>query len=270
MEGALKILSSGQYGKIEETFVAVVRDENSYAELRQLAGDLPDLEKGFFETNAVVAAFLGTRRSGGYNVGVEYGSNDAAGGTLRISEIAPPKGSMTTQALTAPFSIVSIVWDRQLPPVVVTGEAWRASMRPYQVKGGEFTSSGGFAGRKEQFKLGGTLRTATLGKLVTIAFDLKSDVGGKRRALQTLATGLAGDNGSFDLPRLEAGTLADSPNGGMHATGQSSDNGGSLSLKFEPLPSNISDGFEGRGTLNADATAAPTPKRATRDGDVPM
>ncbi|HEV2761778.1 MAG TPA: hypothetical protein VGV38_02195, partial [Pyrinomonadaceae bacterium] len=80
--------------------------------------------------------------------------------------------------------------------------------------------------------------------------------------LRAFATGSAGDGGSFWLPRLDAGTLVDPPNGGLRATGQLSDADGKLSVTFEPLPDNIADGFEGSGKLEASAAGAP-PKKAT-------
>ncbi len=61
----MKVLAQGQYGKVAEPFLVVAREAKVYGELRALVAGLPDLGTDFFEQNAVVAAFAGTRRSGG-------------------------------------------------------------------------------------------------------------------------------------------------------------------------------------------------------------
>jgi len=246
----MKVLAEGAYGNVSEAFIAVVRDAEGYAALRALAGNLQEVDTDFFMTQAVVAAFLGTRSTGGYKVNITREANNA----LRISETAPPQGAITTQALTAPFKIVSVPVNDESPLVMQASETWQTASRPFSVREGEFTSSGGIAGRKEQFKLEGNLRVARLGNLITFTFALKSAEGGKPRSLMTLATGITKDDGSFTIPRLDASTLVDSPNSGLRATGQFAGDGNNLTLTFEPLPTNIADGFSGAGRLEALAT----------------
>src|SRR4051794_27567990 len=67
----LKELAAGAYGSIHESFVLVARDAQTYAALRTLVPTLPDQPANFFQTHAVVAAFLGQRRSGGYGVEIK-------------------------------------------------------------------------------------------------------------------------------------------------------------------------------------------------------
>jgi len=255
MNDGMKVLAEGAYGNVSEAFIAVVRDAEGYAALRALAGNLPEVNADLFRTHAVVAAFLGTRTTGGYKVNITREANNA----LRISEAAPPQGAITTQALTAPFKIVSVPVNDGNSLVLQTGEVWQSASRPYNVKEGEFVSAGGIAGLKEQFRLEGNLHVARLGNLITISFALKSAERGKPRSLMTLATGITKDDGSFTIPRLDAGTLIDSPNGGLQAAGQLTDNGESFSLKFTPLPSRASDSFSGTGNLEAFAVAGMGP-----------
>ena len=248
-------ISEGGFGPIEEPFVAVIRDDGTYTTLRGLLTNLPELPPNFFANHAVIAAFLGTRRTGGYSVEIVN-----EGGVLRVVEDTPPQDAMLTQAIGHPFKIVYVPVGDALPRLELKGP-WAGAMRSYRVAGGTFTQSGGIAGRSEQFQLKGDVRTARLGKLVTVAFDLAGEKSAKARSLQTLATGVAGDGGNFSLPRLGSGTLVDPPNGGLRAAGQLSDADNKLSLTFEPLPHNVSDGFAGSGKLDA-VTAGPPPKQA--------
>ncbi len=253
MNDGMKVLAEGAYGNVSEAFVAIVYDVEGYAALRALAGNLPEVNADFFRTHAVVGAFLGTRSTGGYGVQITR----EASGALRITESTPPRDAMTTQALTAPFKIVSVPVNGEGSPALRLGEAWRSAARLYRVKEGAFTSSGGITGRGERFKLEGDLRVARLGKLITLAFELKGAGGNRPRNLSATATGLAKDDGSFSISPLDAGTLVAPPNGGLQATGQLTENGERLSLKFTSLPSRASDSFSGTGSLEAFALAGP-------------
>lgn len=264
--GEMKVLAGGMNGSVDEAFVAVVRDAQTYAALRAVVGQLPEMNAEAFKTNAVVAAFLGMRRTGGYGVEITRTGED----TLRFAETTPPKGAITSQALTAPFKVVSVALNEQASLKIETGEAWTRAMRPYRVKEGEFESSGGFAGRGEKFALGGELRIGRLGKLVSVVFMLKTTGDARARALQTIATGTTTDAHSFTVPRLEGGSLVEWPNGGLRATGRFNGNAAdNLTLSFDPLPSIYSDGFNGTGKLEAIATA-PAPKKQPRSDDAPM
>lgn len=250
--GAMKVLAQGQYGKVEEPFLLVAREATVYAELRTLVEGLPgDLGADFFERQAVVAAFAGTRNSGGYGIEVKRG----AGKTLVVEEKTPPSGAMTTQALTQPFVVVAVeVKEEESVEVDFTASRSSVNWRAYNVTSGEFTTGGGFAGRFEQLKLSGALRLARLGRLVTLAADLKGEGGSKPRALRGVGTGFERDGNAFELPHLDPGTLVDRPRPAQLVKGALGNN--ALSLTFEPLPTNVNDGFEGRGQLEAKATGA--------------
>jgi hypothetical protein len=275
MSDALKVVAEGRYGKVPDAFVAVVRDAETYAALRGLAAELPSLGADFFESNLIVAAFLGTRNTGGYGVQITRGAN----GIIRVTETTPQKGALTTQALTAPFKAVSMATNGEANPQATVrlelDEAWKKMLRPYRVKDGAFESSGGFAGRSQKFSLEGELHSMGLDKLVTLVFNLRGtggvEAGGRPRTLQTVATGIVDAQGGLRIPRLETGALVDAPNGGLRAAIQFSNNQDNFSLAFEPLPVNISDSFQGQGKLNATATAPPPKKKPLmRPDDMPM
>jgi hypothetical protein len=261
----IKTLAEGNYGKVTGAFVAVARDLETYAALRELAENLPRLNADFFKQNIVVGAFLGQRPTGGYGVQITRTKDNR----LRVAAKSPPAGSMTTQALTAPFKIVSVQATNERPVAVEIDAAWNSEMRPYRVGSGEFTTGGGFAGRIEKLKLAGDIRVSRLGRMATFVFDLQGSGAAKPRALQDAATGIVAANGSIGGAIVDAGSLVDFPRSALVIKGNFTGNEEKLSLSFESLPSNVSDGYSGQGKLEATATAPPLPKKTSSD-DAPM
>jgi hypothetical protein len=261
----IKELAGGAYGKIQDTFVAVAREAETYAALRAMVAGLPQLNEDFFKTHLVVAAFLGQRRTGGYGVQITR----AASNRLRVSETSPPSGSMTTQALTAPFKIVSVGVNDERPLAIELDPNWKNEMRPYRVTSSEFRTGGGFGGRFEKLQLAGDIRVSRLGKLATLVFDLKATGSAKSRALQDAATGVVAEGGRLGGAVVDAGSLVDMPRSALGVKGNFTENEDKLSLEFESLPSNVSDGYGGQGRLEAAATAPPPPKKTLSD-DGPM
>jgi PrcB C-terminal len=261
--GDIKVLREGSYNLVAEPFVAVARDAETYQELRRLDDNLPILKEDEFKRIAVVAAFLGERRTGGY--GIEM--TRAPEGDVRIREKTPPRDAMLTQALTRPYKIVSVPIQDEARLKVEVGEAWRAAMRPYNVASGEFTMTGGFAGRKETMRLEGTLTVMRHERLATIFFNLQGTGGSKARELKETATGIVQASGALRLARFNAGSLVEPPANLLAAKGELTNNESNLTLSFDSLPSNINDGYQGTGRLSATATGPPPPKRpATREG----
>lgn len=54
VEANMKTLAEGAYSEIEQPFVAVVRDAETYAALRELAGALPEMNGGDFSKHTIV------------------------------------------------------------------------------------------------------------------------------------------------------------------------------------------------------------------------
>ena len=156
--GEIKVLAEGGQSNIQDSFVAVVRDAETYAALRKLDGMLPDLKADFFETNAVVAAFLGERGTGGYGVEITR-SADA----INVVERKPGKDAMVTQMITSPFKIVSVAGGAKSPLSLTVGEAWQQRLSPFNISSGQFKVSGGIAGSSQEFTLEGELRVFFLG-----------------------------------------------------------------------------------------------------------
>jgi hypothetical protein len=265
VSGEIKELAAGGYGSVRESFIFVARDAETYASLKKLNDKLPELGADFFKSNAVVAAFLGQRRSGGYSVRIER----AAGGLLRVSEKTPPKGAMTTMALTAPFQIVSVGVRDESPLALELDATWQEAARPYRVDAGEFTRMGGFAGRVERSPLKGDIRIMRHAQLATLLFALQGTGAEGAHALQDTASGTVAPDGGLTLTRLDPGSFVPPPRHPLRARGNFSDNEGQLSLTFEITQAKVNDGYGGQGKLEATATA-PAPKKRAVDEDQPM
>jgi len=255
----IKILSRGNYSnEMLESFVAVSRDAETYAALRALNAQLPGLSADFFKRNAVVAAFLGQRRSGGYGVEITR----AGPTSLRISERAPDKDAIVTMALTSPSLIVTIAIAPDAPLELLLDPTWRERARPYQVASGELIITGGIAGKRETVPLAGSFGVMRAGQLATFLFDLKSAGGEQPRALREAATGIVANGGDVvRLPRFTSSTLTGAIESPFRATGgQFTKDGGQITLTFETVTApRISDNFAATGRLEATATA-PAPK----------
>ncbi len=250
----LKILAEGFHPSINEPFIAVIRDAETYDALTKLEGSLPRLDAGFFDSNVVVAAFLGQRNTGGYAVEIARETN----GQLRVTEKKPDKGMMVPQMITSPFKIISVEAGQNSPlAVAVTlDDAWNARMQRYRITSSTFTSGGGFAGRTEQFRLEGEARVIRIDKLVTLAFEIYSSNSQKKRSLIEFATGIENDRGIV-LQKFSADKLVDNPNPGLQATGSIDEKG--LSLQIGSRPTNVADGYSGSRCIDAIAT----PERQT-------
>src|SRR5258706_7669586 len=92
-DGDLKVVAEGSDSPIKTTFAAVIRDAETYAAIRALAGNLPALNEDFFRSHLIISAFLGERNTGGYGVTISREQN----GQIRVAEKVPRKDMMATQ-----------------------------------------------------------------------------------------------------------------------------------------------------------------------------
>lgn len=264
MSSEIKVIEAGAHSRVSEAFVAVARDAETYAEIRALHKSLPELAPEFFRENAVAAAFLGRRSTGGYAVEI---ARDA-GGALRVSEVAPPKDAMLTMALTAPYRVVSFAQWPEQPVRLQLGDAWQRQARPYRVTSGEFTMMGGFAGVRQPFKLSGTFAVLRHKNLATFLFDLKAEAAdAAARALSDAATGTVDGSRRVVVAQLDPGNFVHPPRRAMRADGTFSANEQRLTLKLDATQLAVADGFGGYGRLEADATGDAPPTRAAADDD---
>jgi hypothetical protein len=250
---AVKTLAEGAFADAAEPFVAVIREASTYSELKKIVSGLPDLDDDAFNKGAVVAAFLGQRSTGGYSVDVRM----APDGRVRISQAGPPKGTMVTQVLTSPFKVVLVPTNGPEAKLNLDSEAVGKNYgKEMKVEKGQFTMTGGFAGRTEEFGLDGNLRVMKMGGLISVAFNLKGVNSKKARTLQTIATGTIDPSGKLQIPRFDAGTLIEPPQPFLTASGTLASDFSTLDLTMKSVLSRIiADGFVGNGSLTAGAVS---------------
>lgn len=245
--GELKVLAEGSQSAITNPFVAVVRDAETYAALVKLDGNLPKLDEEFFQSNAVIAAFLGERNTGGYSVEI---NREGAGG-FRVSEKKPGKDMMVTQMITSPFKVVAIDGGASSPVWLALDDAWQQRIQSYPITTGRFTMGGGIAGTSEEFVLKGELAVMREGKVATFQFRLAGTGGTRAHALTDYATGVVESDGKIKINRFSAGSLIAPPNAGLKADGRFTDGNKKLSLNLWSRPSMIADGYGGQGSIEA-------------------
>ena len=249
-KGELKVVAQGAYSPVQTAFVAVIRDSDTYLALRRAANNLPEVSAATFKTSILIAAFLGTRNSGGYSVDITQGAN----GEIRVDEKAPSKDMMVTQALTAPFKVVSAPVSGTPAVSISTGDSFKQTGQLYRIDKGSFTISGGFAGRSETYSVAGKLQLTRLGELVTLGLAVVSSGTARERSLRDVATGVMKEN-SFAIARMSRGSLVDSPSGDIHATGRFAESN-RLILDLDTGPVTVPDGYQGKGTFEALMVAA--------------
>lgn len=227
---------------VEEPFIFVARSAAQYAELQKKVSNLPSAEGINFDTNAVVAAFAGTKPTPGYDIVFTKTANG-----VKVDLTAPPKDAMLAQVLTAPARIVIVPVEAEQELKVETGANWQGKMQSYRITSGKINFSGGFAPIERNFTLAGTISVLRSGNLVSIFFNANAAEEKQRRMLETATGNLKGNDLLFE--RVDAGSIVDNPRPPYKATGAMS--GNKIKLIFEPLPTIVSDGYEGRGSLEA-------------------
>lgn len=238
-----KTIAEGANSKIETPFVFAARSAETYAQMQNFAENLPPASQFDFSKSAIVAAFAGTKNTGGYSVGIQNSADK-----ITVNLIAPPKDAMTTQALTTPYKVVLIPLEAEDSLSLNLTENWQNSAQTYKVSSGEFEYSGGFAGIVKKFGAEGTIKILRSGDDVTLIFNLSGKDAEKERKLNAAASGKIID-GKIDLPRLDAGSFSENPKPPVKVSGTLANN--KLNLSFEPLPTSVADGFQVRGKIEA-------------------
>lgn len=241
--GEIKILAEGSFGKIEQPFLFVARDPETYARLKSLLEDLPPAPEIDFANQAVVAAFAGTKNTGGYSVEIK-----TAGGKISVSVNSPPPDAIVTEALTMPYKIAAVPVESETPVNLEVSEVWKKTAQTYKISSSAFEYSGGITGRKKSFTAEGTIDVYRFDDLVTLGLNLSGTGADKNMKLTETASGVL-SGGRLEISRLDAGSFSEGPKPPVKVSGTIAND--SLELSFEPLPSNVADGFQVRGKLKA-------------------
>jgi len=106
------VLAHGTTSAIPTQRLAVARDAAAWRALwAEHCANLfppPPPPEVDFSTHMVVAVFLGTRTSGGYEVAIDECAREGARLVVRARESRPEAGAMLTAALTAPYEFVLV------------------------------------------------------------------------------------------------------------------------------------------------------------------
>lgn len=239
----LKTIAEGANSKIETPFVFVARDGKTYELLKTKVEDLPAASGIDFSKTAVVAAFAGMKNTGGFSVAIKKAGED-----ISAEVIAPPADSFVTQALTTPFIITLVPVEEEKSLNLSVSDDFKKSVKTYQIASSEFEYSGGFAFREKKFSADGTIDVLQMGELVTLDFNLSGKGADSAMKLTETVSGIVKD-GKIELQRLDAGSFSEEPKPPVKVSGSIDEN--KLNLNFEPLPTNVDDGFLMNGKLEA-------------------
>lgn len=238
-----KVLGQGGQSNVDKPFIFVARNTQTYAQLQTLIQELPSANTIDFAKNAVVAAFAGTKPTGGYGVQIKKTSQ-----TNMIDLTAPPKGAMVTQVITQPYKVVLIPVDKDEALSLDSGADWANAMQNYRVTSGNFEFAGGIAGRQTKFTANGGISLWTYGDYVTLFLNLRGMRNHKSRRLMEHTSGML-KNGKMEFSQLDAGNFVDNPNPPFGVSVTMS--GRNLFLNFKSLPTRFRDGFTGSGKIGA-------------------
>ena len=249
-----KVIAEGSVSPITRPFVAVVRDGVTYAALRGLAPNLPAFSDDFFQSNTVIAAFLGQRNTTGYSAAISREPN----GQIRVAEKTPPKNAMVGQMITSPFKLVSVATTGTAAVALSLDERFRQAGQLYRVRTATFETSGGIAGRQETLRLEGKIQIYRIGNLVTAGVAVIATGTSRERALRDCGTGLLTDN-EFTISKLSHGSLLDPPSSNLRVHGRLNADA-DLRLELDSGPPPVPDGYSGKGAIEAEKVTPPATK----------
>jgi hypothetical protein len=242
-----KVIAEGNNIDVETPFIFVARDAETYSALQKLVPNLPQQDKSFFNSNTVVAVFLGTKPTAGYGVQITKGA------TIEVKAIEPPKGAITADVITSPYKVVAVpiindettLQNIELKTDAVWGGAWQS----YVVTNGEMVQTGGFAPTEKHIPIQGTLGILRHGDFVTMRLNLNSSLKDFSGRMNDLASGVVDKDGNVKFTYLDPCTLIEPPRPMLVTTGKFERN--NLRLNFESGPTIVSDGFDTKGKLEA-------------------
>jgi len=104
----LRTIDKGAASNVDDAKTAVVHDAAAWKKLWQ--GHSPDRELPAvdFSKEMVVAVFLGSRTTSGYDVTVQSTRVDDGTLVVEYRETSPPRDAMTAQVITSPFHIAAV------------------------------------------------------------------------------------------------------------------------------------------------------------------
>lgn len=240
----VRLLSAGPNSSVGESFVFVVRTRGALEELGRIVALPEGASDTDFNKAAIVAAFSGTKPTGGFSVGI--GMID---GELTIAEESPGSDDIVTQALSQPYAIAVVDVEEEDSLFVNVPESWAGRLETYSIRSGRLNITGGFIGIDKTVALAGTVKVMRFGGLATFQFEHLESADGERKLAETVSGHRSGEG--WIAERMEAGKFVERPHPPLRFFAALA--GDSLDLKFEPGKRDyvVNDGYEASGELTA-------------------
>lgn len=247
-----RVLAEGSDSNVEVPFVFVARDSATLQNLSRLVDGFSMDSKIDFQKQAVVAAFSGTKNTGGYSVLIKKKD-----GKVHVEDLAPVHGSIVTTVITKPYRVSLIDIGEEETLDVVLSEtnpknrsvmSWKKNMSEYKVTSGEFQFSGGFIGVEKKFAVKGTVSEMKYGDLKSFVFDLEPVGTQTGKKMTGIATAIQEGN-EWSIARFEPGAMIDSPHPPFVVSITATSAG--YAMGFEPgkRPYVTNDGYSGSGKI---------------------
>lgn len=249
-------LAEGSQSKMTEPFIYIARTKTDFDNLKTLIEGFSTDKKIDFKKQAVIAAFAGTKNTGGYSVSITETE-----GQPNVAIKSPPKDAMVTQALTSPYkvSIVSVEEEDSLN--VVISEEFQSKVKKYIIPSGRFEFAGGFLSMQSKFDIEGIIGVMKANDFITFIFNLKGKGNASQRKLIEFASAkIEGGSNSIQyntkIARVEGGNFIDKPHPPFVVEVKFA--AGNIFMKFNPGKRDyvVSDGYEGRGELDGSVAGA--------------
>lgn len=104
-----KRIIDGAQNSITEKQTIIIRSQNEWLKLwREMFPDQITVSSTNFDEQTIVAFFQGEKPTGGYSINVEKITNQVFYVEIAVKEISPGENCFLTQALTQPYSIISM------------------------------------------------------------------------------------------------------------------------------------------------------------------
>jgi hypothetical protein len=108
----LRDIAKGGFSGIQEERRTIIQDEAAWRKFwaEHARGEIPESQPPAvdFENEMVVAATMGQRPTGGYEIEIVEVREEAGELVVRVMQQTPPEDAMLIQALTAPFHFVAV------------------------------------------------------------------------------------------------------------------------------------------------------------------
>jgi hypothetical protein len=104
----VRVLTSGEYGGVSRREAVAVFDESSYRQKWNEVVQSAEAPAIDFAQESLVFVTAGQMSTGGYSIDVSGATLEGDTLVVDAKVQGPPRGSMTTMALTAPYAVIAV------------------------------------------------------------------------------------------------------------------------------------------------------------------